>query len=118
MSTTLEDSPGFRSPTRAAIASGLVILVTIPLWRIRDVLTLANFSWIYLLLTLVIAVWLGTVSSLVAAFVSFFCFNAAVIRQGKVLAPRGNMMFKAGDEVLAVVSNEYLLTLNQLFAPI
>jgi trk system potassium uptake protein TrkA len=46
------------------------------------------------------------------------CVIAAVIRQGKVLAPRGNMMFEAGDEVLAVVSNEYLLALNQLFAPI
>ena len=80
MSTTLEDSPGFRSPTRAVIAIGLVILVTIPLWRIRDALTLANFSLIYLLLTLVIAVWLGTVPSLVAAFVSFFCFNFFLIK--------------------------------------
>lgn len=80
MSTTLEDSPGFRPSTRAAIAVGLVILVTIPLWRIRDALTLANFSLIYLLLTLVIAVWLGTVPSLVAAFVSFFCFNFFLIK--------------------------------------
>ncbi|HEX6387659.1 MAG TPA: TrkA family potassium uptake protein [Anaerolineae bacterium] len=46
------------------------------------------------------------------------CVIAAVIRQGKVLAPRGNMMFEAGDEVLAVVSNEFLLTLKQMFAPV
>ena len=46
------------------------------------------------------------------------CVIAAVIRQGKVLAPRGDMLFEAGDEVLAVVSNEFLLALKQLFAPV
>lgn len=45
------------------------------------------------------------------------CVIAAVIRQGKVFAPRGNMMFEVGDEVLAVVSNEFLPTLKELFAP-
>jgi trk/ktr system potassium uptake protein len=33
------------------------------------------------------------------------CVIAAVIRKGKVLIPRGNMVFEAGDEVLAVVDN-------------
>lgn len=46
------------------------------------------------------------------------CVIAALVRQGKVLAPRGNMMFEVGDEVLAVVSNEYLLALNKLFKPV
>jgi trk system potassium uptake protein len=46
------------------------------------------------------------------------CVIAAVIRQGKVLAPRGNMSFEVGDEVLAVVSNEALPALKQLFAPV
>jgi trk system potassium uptake protein TrkA len=46
------------------------------------------------------------------------CVIAAVIRQGRVLAPRGNMKFEAGDEVLAVVSNDFLLALKQLFAPV
>jgi trk system potassium uptake protein TrkA len=46
------------------------------------------------------------------------CVIAAVIRQGKVLAPRGDMLFEAGDEVLAVVSNEFLLALKHLFAPV
>jgi two-component system sensor histidine kinase KdpD len=64
----------------SSVAAGLVLLVTLPLWRIRDALTLANFSLIYLLLTLVVAVWLGTTPSLVAAFVSFFCFNFFLIR--------------------------------------
>ncbi|MCI0395096.1 MAG: TrkA family potassium uptake protein [Chloroflexi bacterium] len=45
------------------------------------------------------------------------CVIAAVIRQGRVLAPRGNMMFEAGDEVLAVVSNDALPALKWLFAP-
>lgn len=45
------------------------------------------------------------------------CVIAAVIRQDRVLAPRGNMRFVAGDEVLAVVSNEALPLLRQLFAP-
>jgi trk system potassium uptake protein TrkA len=45
------------------------------------------------------------------------CVIAAVIRRGKILAPRGNMMFEVGDEVLAVVSNESLPTLRELFAP-
>jgi two-component system sensor histidine kinase KdpD len=72
--------PRFRTLLRPLTAVGLVILVTIPLWRIREALTLANFSLIYLLLTLVIAVWLGTVPSLTAAFVSFFCFNFFLIR--------------------------------------
>ncbi|MCC6605455.1 MAG: DUF4118 domain-containing protein [Anaerolineae bacterium] len=64
----------------SSAAAGLVLLVTLPLWRIRDALTLANFSLIYLLLTLVVAAWLGTTPSLVAAFVSFFCFNFFLIR--------------------------------------
>jgi trk system potassium uptake protein TrkA len=45
------------------------------------------------------------------------CVIAAVIRNGQVLAPRGKMMFEAGDEVLAVVSNEALPALKRLFVP-
>jgi trk system potassium uptake protein TrkA len=45
------------------------------------------------------------------------CVIAAVIRTGQVLAPRGKMMFEAGDELLAVVSNEALPALQRLFAP-
>lgn len=46
------------------------------------------------------------------------CVIAAVIRQGKVQAPRGNMTFEVGDEVLVVVSNESLSDLEDLFAPV
>lgn len=68
-------SPRIRTLLSSLVAVGLVFLVTLPLWRIRDALTLANFTLIYLLLTLVVAAWLGTTPSLIAAFVSFFCFN-------------------------------------------
>lgn len=42
---------------------------------------------------------------------------AAVIRKGKVLTPRGNMIFDVGDEVLAVVDNKSKQALKDLFAP-
>ncbi|HRQ42302.1 MAG TPA: DUF4118 domain-containing protein [Chloroflexota bacterium] len=81
-----QEISGFRPLTRALIATGLVILVTVPLWYIRDRLTLANFSLIYLLLTFIIAVWLGTLPSLIAAFLSFFCFNFFLIKPYYTLA--------------------------------
>lgn len=45
------------------------------------------------------------------------CVIAAVIRKGKVITPRGNMIFEAGDEVLAVVDNPSIETLRELFTP-
>jgi trk system potassium uptake protein TrkA len=45
------------------------------------------------------------------------CVIAAVIRKGKVITPRGNMLFEAGDEVLAVVDNQSKEALMSLFAP-
>jgi trk system potassium uptake protein TrkA len=42
---------------------------------------------------------------------------AAVIRKGKVLTPRGNMVFEMGDEVLAVVDNRSRQALIALFEP-
>jgi len=44
------------------------------------------------------------------------CVIAAVIRQGKVQIPRGNMTFEANDEVLAVVSTASLSSLKELLA--
>ena len=43
------------------------------------------------------------------------CVIAAVIRGGQVLAPRGDMRFEAGDEVLAVVDNSSMSELRALF---
>ena len=45
------------------------------------------------------------------------CILAAVFRKGKVLTPRGNMVFEESDEVLAVVDNRARQELNDLFAP-
>ena len=45
------------------------------------------------------------------------CTIAAVIRQGKVLTPRGDMIFKEDDEILAVVDNKSKQALMELFAP-
>jgi trk system potassium uptake protein TrkA len=44
------------------------------------------------------------------------CVIAAVIRKGKVVIPRGDMIFEPGDEVLAVVDNQARETLKELFA--
>jgi trk system potassium uptake protein TrkA len=45
------------------------------------------------------------------------CTIAAVFRKGKVLTPRGNMVFEEEDEILAVVNNRAKLELKELFAP-
>ena len=45
------------------------------------------------------------------------CVIAAVIRQGKVLIPRGNMVFEAADEVLAVVDNASVEALKAWLSP-
>ncbi len=44
------------------------------------------------------------------------CVIAAVIRQGKILAPRGDMLFEAQDELLAVVDNSSRHILQELCA--
>lgn len=45
------------------------------------------------------------------------CTIAAIFRKGKVLTPRGNMVFEEEDEILAVVDNRTKQTLKDLFAP-
>jgi two-component system sensor histidine kinase KdpD len=64
----------------------LLAPVTVGLWLVRDALTLANFSLIYILLILVIAVWLGLGPALLAAVGSFFSFNFFLIRPYYTLA--------------------------------
>ena len=43
------------------------------------------------------------------------CVIAAVIRGGKVLIPRGDMVFQPEDEILAVVDNQSMEELKRLF---
>ena len=45
------------------------------------------------------------------------CNLAAVIRDGKIITPRGYMVFQEGDEILAVVDNKSRQTLRDLLAP-
>jgi trk system potassium uptake protein TrkA len=45
------------------------------------------------------------------------CVIAAIIRQGRMLVPRGDMRFQDGDEVLAIVNDASLPVLKKLFEP-
>jgi trk system potassium uptake protein len=45
------------------------------------------------------------------------CVIAAVIRQGRMLIPRGNMNFQEADEVLAIVGDASLPALKKIFEP-
>jgi trk system potassium uptake protein len=45
------------------------------------------------------------------------CTVAAVIRKGRVITPRGNMVFEEADEILAVVDNRARETLIELLKP-
>src|SRR5689334_1291900 len=65
---------------KSLISLILVIATTLVLWLLRDTLTLANFSLIYLLVVLISAIYLGTRPSLLASIVSFLCFNFFLVR--------------------------------------
>ena len=45
------------------------------------------------------------------------CVIAAVIRAGEIVIPRGNLVFEAGDEVLAIVDAPAKEALSSMFAP-
>jgi trk system potassium uptake protein TrkA len=45
------------------------------------------------------------------------CAIAAIIREGKVIVPRGITMFEVGDEVLAVTNRSGAQQLSELFKP-
>src|SRR4051812_99156 len=59
---------------------GLMFIVTLGAWALRDILTLPNFTTSYVLVVLVIAIREGTKAALVAAFVSFLCINFFLVR--------------------------------------
>jgi trk system potassium uptake protein TrkA len=45
------------------------------------------------------------------------CVIAAIIRQGRMVMPRGGVAFEAGDEVLAITNREGAEQLRELFSP-
>jgi two-component system, OmpR family, sensor histidine kinase KdpD len=63
-----------------AFAALLIAAATLVLWLLHNTLTLANFSLIYLLAVLVIAIRRGIGPSLFAAVLSFICFNFFLIQ--------------------------------------
>src|SRR5438094_222053 len=62
------------------LAALLVAAVTFGLWLVRDTLTIANFSVIYLLVVLVTAIRWRTRPSLLAALLSFLSFNFFLVK--------------------------------------
>ena len=71
---------------RYLLAVGLTAGLTVTLWPLRDVLTIANISLFYMLVTLIAAVLLGTGPSLLTAVLSFFSFNFFLVRPYYTLA--------------------------------
>ena len=72
--------------SRYLLAIGLTAGLTLALWPLRDVLTIANISLFYVLVTLIAAVLLGTGPSLLSAVLSFFSFNFFLVRPYYTLA--------------------------------
>ncbi len=73
--------PSMRNFWSRYLVAGLLPLgATLLLWLLRDSLTSANFSLVYLLVVLVSAIYQGTGPSLFAAFISFLCFNFFLVK--------------------------------------
>src|SRR5258706_14558407 len=64
-----------RSLRQYLIAVLLVAIATFVLWTLRTVLSTANFSLIYLLVVLWVAIYQGTRPSFLASVLCFLCFN-------------------------------------------
>jgi two-component system, OmpR family, sensor histidine kinase KdpD len=65
---------------KCLLAAGLIGGVTLFLWFLRDELTLANFSLVYLLSIFISAIYQGTGPSLVASVISFLCINFFLVK--------------------------------------
>lgn len=61
-------------------AAALVMATTLALWPLRERLTIANESLLYMLMTLIVAVRFRTGPSVLAAVISFFTFNYFLVR--------------------------------------
>jgi two-component system, OmpR family, sensor histidine kinase KdpD len=69
-----------RPPRQYILAALLAFGATLVLWMLRDVLTDANFSLVYLLVVLVAAIYQGTGPSLLAAVICFLGFNFFLVK--------------------------------------
>ncbi len=77
-----QTAPSRARPPTAAQAAGKYLLalllvggLSLLLWRVNERMTLANTSLLYMLLTLIAAVWLGTGPSVLAAVAGFLAIN-------------------------------------------
>ncbi len=61
--------------SQTGVAALLIAVTTLILWLLRGYLNSANYSLVYLLVVLIIAIRQGTRLSLFAAILSFACFN-------------------------------------------
>jgi two-component system sensor histidine kinase KdpD len=71
---------------RYLAALAVVGVLTLALWPLRERLTNANISLLYMLATLITAVWLGAGPSVLTAILSFFSFNFFLVRPYYTLA--------------------------------
>src|SRR5215470_9307949 len=65
---------------RYLLAGSIPLAATLILWLLRDDLTSANFSLVYLLVVLVSAIFQGTGPSFFAGFICFLCFNFFLVK--------------------------------------
>jgi two-component system sensor histidine kinase KdpD len=58
----------------------VLFLVTIGAWALRETLTIANATMVYILVVLILAIRRGTRIAMAASFVSFLCINFFLVR--------------------------------------
>ncbi len=93
MTVTLRSTTSFdrraallRAAGEYLAAAALVVATTLALWPLRERLTIANESLLYMLVTLIVAVRFRTGPSVLAAVLSFFAFNYFLVRPYYTLA--------------------------------
>jgi two-component system, OmpR family, sensor histidine kinase KdpD len=59
---------------------GIVLVLALVMLPLRPLLTLANFTMIFLLLVLIVAITRGTLAAFLTAFVSFVCINFLLVQ--------------------------------------
>lgn len=88
--TTTRPTPPTATPAQQAgrflLALLMVALTTLVLFFLRDRLSLANESLLFMLVTLIAAVWLGTGPSVLAAVAGFFAINFFFVQPYYTLA--------------------------------
>jgi two-component system sensor histidine kinase KdpD len=62
-------------PSHYLLAVGSFIILTAIAWSLRETLTLANFTMLYILFVLIVAIRLGTYAAMMIAFASFLSIN-------------------------------------------